>query len=91
MLTATTPSCSSNRGGSVQERIDVTAEFAKSMCTWLEGMKLGVGALTKVLGADELSERVTRRQATLAAVDRGLLRREIFAAVTATGAQSPAA
>jgi len=78
-------------GWHVQERIDVTAEFAKSMRTSLDGMNLGVGALTKVLGADEFSERVTRRQATLAAVDRGLLRREIFAAVTATGAQSPVA
>jgi hypothetical protein len=78
-------------GWHVQERVDVTAEFAKSLRTSLEGMKLGAGALIKVLGADEFSERVTRRQATLAAVDRGLLRREIFAAVTTTGAQSLAA
>lgn len=69
-------------GWSVQERMDVTAEFAKSMRTTLEGMKLGVGELTKVLGADEFSERVIRRQATLAAVDQGLLKREIFVATT---------
>jgi hypothetical protein len=69
----------------------VTAEFAKSMRTTLEGMKLGVGELTKVLGADEFSERVIRRQATLAAVDQGLLKREIFVATTVTAAQRRAA
>jgi SAM-dependent methyltransferase len=71
--------------------VDVTAEFAKSMRTSLEGMKLGVGALTKVLGGDEFSERVTRRQATLAAVDQGLLRREIFVTTTVTATQRWAA
>jgi hypothetical protein len=50
-------------------------------------MKLRAGALTDVLGVDEFSERVTRRQVTLAATDRGLLKREIFAAITATGAE----
>jgi SAM-dependent methyltransferase len=78
-------------GWSVQERMDVTAEFAKSMRTTLEGMKLGAGELTKVLGADEFSERVIRRQATLAAVDQGLLKREILVATTVTAAQRRAA
>ena len=78
-------------GWSVQERVDVTAEFAKSMRTSLEGMRLGVGALTKVLGGDEFSERVTRRQATLAAVERGLLKREIFVATAVTASQRRAA
>jgi SAM-dependent methyltransferase len=78
-------------GWSVQERVDVTAEFAKSIRTSVEGMKLGVGALTKVLGADEFSERVTRRQRTLAAVDQRLLKREIFVATTVTAAPRRAA
>ena len=67
----------------VQERVDVTAEFAQSLRTSLDGMKLRIEALTEVLGVDEFSERTTRRQATLAAIDRGLLKREIFAAITA--------
>jgi ubiquinone/menaquinone biosynthesis C-methylase UbiE len=75
-------------GWRVQERIDATAEFAQSIRTWLEGMKTHVGALIKVLGVDEFSERLKRKQATLAAIDRGLLKREIFAAITATGTQS---
>jgi len=44
-----------------------------------------------VLGVDEFSERAARREQTLAGIDRGLLKREIFAAVTATGSQTPAA
>ena len=73
-------------GWRVQEHIDVTAEFAQSIRTWLEGMKTRAGPLTKALGVDEFSDRVIRKQATLAAIDRGLLKREIFASITATGA-----
>jgi ubiquinone/menaquinone biosynthesis C-methylase UbiE len=74
-------------GWRVQERIDVTAEIAKSIRTSLDRMKLCAEALTKVLGAEEFSGRVARREQTLAGIDRGLLKREIFAAMTATGAQ----
>ena len=77
-------------GWRVQERINVTAEFARSIRTSLEGMNSSEEALTKVLGLDEFSERVQRRQATLAAIDRGVLKREIFAAITATGTQKRA-
>jgi hypothetical protein len=73
-------------GWRVLERINVTEEFAQSIRISLAGMSARAEALTKVLGADELSERVARRQATLAAIDRGLLKREIFAAITAPGA-----
>jgi len=72
-------------GWRVQERIDVTTEFAQSIRTWLEGMKTRAEALTKVLGVDDFSERVIRKQATLVALDQGLLKREIFASITATG------
>jgi hypothetical protein len=33
-----------------------------------------------VLGADEFTERIKRRQATIVAVDAGFLRRELFVA-----------
>ena len=59
----------------------MTAEFAQSLRISLEGMKLRTEPLMQVLGADEFSERVRRRQVTLAATDRGLLKREIFAAI----------
>ena len=77
-------------GWRVEDRINVTAEFARSTRTSLEGMNSREEALTKVLGLDEFSERVQRRQATLAAIDRGVLKREIFAAITATGTQKRA-
>jgi ubiquinone/menaquinone biosynthesis C-methylase UbiE len=78
-------------GWRVQERIDVTIEFAQSIRTWLGGMKISAEALSKVLGVDEFAERVMRKQATLAAIDRGLLKREIFAAIAATSPQTRAA
>jgi hypothetical protein len=77
-------------GWRVEDRINVTAEFARSTRTSLEVMNSREEALTKVLGLDEFSERVARRQATLAAIDRGVLKREIFAAITATAAQKRA-
>jgi ubiquinone/menaquinone biosynthesis C-methylase UbiE len=67
-------------GWCLQERTDVTVEFLQSMRTDLEGMQARADALAKVLGADELSERMRHRQATIAAVDAGLLRRELFVA-----------
>jgi uncharacterized small protein (DUF1192 family) len=54
-------------------------------------MKLRAEALTKVLGVNELSQRIARREQTLAGIDRGLLKREIFAATTAKDAQTQAA
>jgi SAM-dependent methyltransferase len=67
-------------GWRLQERTDVTEEFLQSMRTDLEGMQARADALAKVLGADELTERMRHRQATIAAVDAGLLRRELFVA-----------
>ena len=58
----------------------MTAAFLQSMRTDLEGMQARADALAKVLGANELTERMRRRQATIAAVDAGLLRRELFVA-----------
>ena len=65
-------------GWSQQERTDLTAAFLQSMRTDLEGMQTRAEALADVLGLDEFSQRVKRRQATIAAVDAGLLRRELF-------------
>ena len=69
-------------GWCLQERTDLTAEFLQSMRTELEGMQGRADALAKVLGSGEFTERTKRRQATIAAVDAGLLRRELFAART---------
>jgi SAM-dependent methyltransferase len=67
-------------GWCLQERTDLTAVFLQSMRTELEGMQARAGALAEVLGADELTKRINSRQATIAAVEAGFLRRELFVA-----------
>jgi hypothetical protein len=67
-------------GWRLQERTDLTAAFSQSMRTHLEGMQARADALAEVFGSDELTERMKRRQATIAAVDAGLLKRELFVA-----------
>ena len=69
------------------ERSDVTKEFSQSMCTSLEGMKARANALTEVLGPAEFSERMNRRQATLAATQAGLLKRELYVALASNREQ----
>ena len=69
-------------GWCLHERSDVTGAFLLSMRTHLEGMRARVDALAEVFGSDELAERMKRREATIAAVDAGLLRRELFVART---------
>jgi ubiquinone/menaquinone biosynthesis C-methylase UbiE len=69
-------------GWCFQERTDLTAAFLQSMHTYIEGMQARADALAEVLGLDELTERMNRRQATIAAVTAGLLRRELFVAWT---------
>ena len=58
-------------GWCLQERIDLTTEFLHSMRTELGGMQLRGDALARVLGSDALTERMQRRQATIAAADAG--------------------
>jgi hypothetical protein len=67
-------------GWHLHERADLTAEFLLSMRTDLEGMQERADELAKVLGSGEFTERTKHRQATIAAVDAGLLRRELFVA-----------
>jgi SAM-dependent methyltransferase len=72
----------SQAGWRLQERMDLTAAFLQSMRIDLEGMQARADALADLFGLDELTERMNRRQATIAAVDAGLLRRELFVART---------
>ncbi len=60
--------------------IDVTDEFQHSMRTSVECMHTDSKALIDVLGTNEFTERVVRRQTTIAAVASGILKREIFVA-----------
>lgn len=67
-------------GWNVQQRIDVTAEFARCMDVLLEASRLRRGALLELLGEQDCAERLERRESTRAAVACGLLQREIFVA-----------
>ena len=68
-------------GWRMLKRLDVTAEYEQSVRTLLREMEARADALTEALGSDEFSERVQRRRTTIAAIDRGLLKREIFVAL----------
>jgi len=67
-------------GWCLQERTDLTAAFLQSMRAELDGMQARADALAQVFGSDEFTERVNRQQATIAAIDSGFLRRELFVA-----------
>lgn len=73
-------------GWRVRERTDLTAAFVQSMRNHLAGMRSRVGAFAEVLSREGLDERMKRRQATIAAVDVGLLRRELFVCDVTTAA-----
>ena len=70
-------------GWRVMKQMDETSEFARSIRASLEGMHARADALAEAFGRDEFCGRLQHRQATVAAVDRGLLKREIFVAVAA--------
>ncbi len=66
------------------ERIDVTGEFMRCMEVLIQESHARRAALVELLGDEDHAERLERRRCTRAAVERGLLRREIFFA-QATG------
>jgi SAM-dependent methyltransferase len=68
-------------GWKLIERFDVTEDFALTLRSSIDGMSVRADAITEVVGAEEFAERMKRRRDTLAAVQRGLLTREIFSAV----------
>ncbi len=66
------------------ECIDLTAEFARCARALVEGMRANASALAEVYGADDFSERMRRREAASAAIDGGLLKRELFVAIASS-------
>jgi ubiquinone/menaquinone biosynthesis C-methylase UbiE len=67
-------------GWCMQERTDLTAALSQYMRAELDGMQARSDALARVFGSDEFAERMKRQQATIAAIDSGFLRRELFVA-----------
>jgi cyclopropane fatty-acyl-phospholipid synthase-like methyltransferase len=67
-------------GWSVIERIDVTLEFLRCMAVALDALHARRDALLQLLGERDYEEQLERRRSTRVAVERGLLRRDIFLA-----------
>jgi SAM-dependent methyltransferase len=67
-------------GWCLQERTDLTAALLQYMCAELDGMQSRADALAQVFGSDEFALRMNRQRATIAAIDSGFLRRELFVA-----------
>ena len=62
----------------------MTDVFAQSIGTSPHLMSARADAQVKTLGAEDYSERMKLRQATLAGLERRLLKREIFVAMATT-------
>ncbi len=65
-------------GWRVVERIDVTGQHLQSLQILVRNMDVGADELTVALGADELAAQKQRREFQISAVERGLLKREVF-------------
>jgi len=75
------PNMLDQSGWRMIDRVDVTAEYLQSARALVEAMKLRVEALTEAYGSADFAARKQRREAALAATERGLLKREILLAV----------
>jgi hypothetical protein len=64
------------------DSMDVTAELARCLDVLLEAYQAQRAELVELLGERDFAERLVRRHSTRSAVARGLLRREIFVAVS---------
>lgn len=67
-------------GWQLIKRQDVTHDHAKSLRILVDHMTLRAEEMAKAIGGDELREQKQRRQDQIAAIEQGLLRREIFLA-----------
>jgi SAM-dependent methyltransferase len=67
-------------GWRLLQRANVTADFLRSLRIFVQGSIARRDALAEAYGADEFSERMAFRQASLDATERGLLMRERFLA-----------
>jgi len=65
-------------GWCFHERSDLTVTLLQSMRTELDGMLARADAPAQVFGPDEFNKRMKRQPARIAAIDSGVLRRELF-------------
>ena len=73
-------------GWVITDRVDLTAEYAKTTRRLLREEEARADELKELLGKAEFSERLAGRRTSICVLEDGLLRRELFAATTAAGA-----
>lgn len=67
-------------GWRVDKRDDLTPAFGQSMRAELDGMHARSAALAEVYGADDFAARLKRQTESVASIDAGFVRRELFVA-----------
>lgn len=75
------PSLLRRAGWAVTDHIDLTAQYLASTRRVLEEELARADDLEHLLGANETSQMLDRRRATVSALEQGLIRRELFHAV----------
>ncbi len=68
-------------GWEITDHADLTAQFLTSVRAQLDEEEAHAEQLAKILGAEETSELLKSRRSRLAALEGGLIRRELFQAV----------
>ncbi len=68
-------------GWTLTDHRDLTAEYGKAVSRMLDNLETHAGEVAKLFGDDEASSQRAGKRETLEALDRGMLRRELFGAV----------
>jgi hypothetical protein len=71
-------------GWQMTDCTDLTAEYAKSVGSYLSAEEAHADELSELLGETEFSEPLTRRRGTARAIEERILRREMFTAAALT-------
>ncbi len=78
------PNLLQQAGWELVEQTGLTTEFLETLLLGLEGELNHVAELEKLLGKEETSIRIARSRGYIAALEQGLIKRELFHAVPAT-------
>lgn len=72
-------------GWEITDHVDLTGEFTESARCMLQEEEAHADELGELHGADDFAARLKRRRARVELLERGLLRRELFAATSSGG------
>jgi ubiquinone/menaquinone biosynthesis C-methylase UbiE len=86
---ATYPAMLRQAGWDIIEHVDLTPDYAASVRHQLRQEETHATELRELLGKVAYSEKLTRRRGALDAIERGLIRREMFAATPAAMNDNP--